>query len=348
MKGTMKAARFYKAGEPLKIEEVPIPQIGSNDVLLKVRANGICGSDIHILEGVTPTGSIPQILGHEFAGEIAEVGSEVKNWQIGDRVCVDSIVSCDSCYNCLRGRESICVTRKLLGIHLDGGMAEYARVPARNLIRLPENVPFDQGAIVTDAVATPFHALFKRGHLQLGDTVAVFGIGGLGIHAVQLAKIGGAAQLIAVDVFEENLERAVKVGADYVVKADEADPVKAIKDLTGGRGVDIALECIGKKSTIEQSLRSICVGGKAVIVGLGPDAIETQPPTVYVRNEYELIGSYSFERGEINKLVNMIASGRLDLSLSITERLPLEETNTALEHLQNKIGNPIRIVIVQD
>lgn len=344
----MKAVRFYEPEKPLKIEEVPVPEVGPNEVLIDVKATGICGSDIHILEGVTPTGFSPITLGHENAGVIVEVGENVKEWKPGDRVCVNAIVFCGTCYNCLRGRYSICVTRRLLGIHLDGGLADYCKAPVENLIKLPDSIPFEQCAIITDAVATPYHALTKMGGFQLGESLAVFGIGGLGFHGVQLGKIAGASKVIAVDVINENLNLAKKHGADVVIDASKEDPVGTIKEATNGEGVDLALECVGLENTISQSVESVKIGGKAVVVGLGPDPIKTLPPTAFVRSEIELIGSYSFETGEIQRLVDLAASERLDLSDSITSRFTLDSANEALNNLWNKVDNPIRIVINQE
>ncbi len=344
----MKAMRFYEKEKPLVMEDIPIPEIGPDDVLLDVKACGICGSDIHILEGVTPTGFLPITMGHEMSGVIAELGANVKGWKAGDRVCVDCIISCGTCFNCLTGRESVCFTKRLLGIHENGGMAEYCCVPARNLIALPDNVPFDIGAIITDAVATPYHALVKIGQFKLGQSIAVFGVGGLGCQAVQLAALAGASKIIAVDVNPAVLERAKKLGADHVINSKETDPVTAILELTGGTGVDLAGEFIGLAKTIDQAVRCVRIGGRAVLVGLGPENICTLPPTLFVRQEREILGSYSFERTEIQTLVQLASSGRLDLSGAVTERLPLEEANTALDHLWKKIGNPIRIVITQD
>ena len=165
----MKAARFHKVNYPLVVEEIPSPKPKSKEVLLKVKACGICGSDIHIVyEGITPTAFQPIILGHEFSGEVAGLGEGVKGWKVGDRAAVNCVVSCGTCPNCCLGNEQICLQRRLLGIHLNGGLAEYAVVPAANLARLPENVPFDQGAILTDAVATPYHGLTRRGNLLPG------------------------------------------------------------------------------------------------------------------------------------------------------------------------------------
>ena len=344
----MKAARFYKTNEPLRLEEVPVPQIGPNEVLVEVKANGICGSDIHIVyEGVTPTGFLAIILGHEPSGVVAELGKNVKDWKVGERVAVSSVVTCGKCYNCLRGRESICVDRKLLGIHLNGGLAEYMAAPQENLIKLPQNVPFDQGAVVTDAVATPYHAITSRGKLKIGETVAVVGCGGLGIHAVQLCKIGGASRVIAIDADDTVLERTIKVGATDTINTKEVNAVQWVKELTGGLGVDLALEFVGDQETIALGVESLKIGGRLVVCGLGANNINVFPPTIFVRSELEVIGSYAWERQEIAKLLDLVSRGMLDLSGSITSRFRLDEVNIAFETLRDKVGKPIRIVIVR-
>jgi len=345
----MKAARFYRVGEPLKIDTIPIPEPGPGDVLVDVKACGICGSDIHILyEGVTPTPYTPITLGHEPSGVIAEIGSEVDGWKVGDRVTVNPFLTCGRCMNCLSGNSQICLSRRVIGIHTEGGLAEFLKVPAKNLVRLSENIPFDQGGIIVDAVATPFHAIIKRGTLKAGEKVAVFGCGGLGIHGVQIAKICGASLVVGVDAVDSALEMAKKVGADEIINSRREAPAQKIKEMTGGIGVDLAIEFIGLRETIEQSVECLKLGGRAVVVGLGPEKISLLPPTVFVRSEVSLLGSYGSTQLEIRTLVDLLASGRLDLSESITERVSLEEVNKGLEHLHKKIGNPIRIVILMD
>ena len=346
MQENMKAGRFYKVGMPLKVETIPVPRLGPEEVLVSVRACGICGSDIHIVyEGVTPTAYSPITLGHEPSGVIAALGSEVDGWKVGDRVTVNPFLTCGKCINCLSGNSQICISRKVIGIHTEGGLAEFLRAPSKNLIRLPENIPFDQGGIAVDAVATPFHAITKRGALKVGEKVAVFGCGGLGIHGVQIAKVCGASLVIAVDTIDSALERAKKVGADEVINPRKESPVQKIKDLTGGIGVDLALEFIGLRETITQAVRCVRVGGRVVIVGLGPDEVILPPPTQIVRTELSLLGSYGSTTSEIQSVINLVASGKLNLSESITERFPLEEVNRGLDHLHKKIGSPIRIVI---
>jgi len=345
----MRAARFYKVGEPLKIDLIPVPRLGSEDVLVDVKACGICGSDIHIVyEGVTPTSYSPITLGHEPSGVIAELGSEVKGWNVGERVTINPFLTCGKCINCLSGNSQICLSRRVIGIHTEGGLAEFLKVPSENLVCLPQNIPFDQGGIAVDAVATPFHAITKRGALKVGEKVAVLGCGGLGIHGVQIAKICGASLVIAVDASDSALERAKKVGADEVINPRTEESAKKIKGLTGGIGVDLALEFIGLRETIDQAVGCIRVGGRVVVVGLGPDAVVLPPPTQIVRSELSFLGSYGSTTSEIQSVIDLVASGKLNLSDSITERFPLEEVNKGLDHLHKKIGNPIRIVIEID
>lgn len=343
----MKAARFYKPKEPLRIEEVPTPALGPNDVIVEVKAAGLCGSDVHILEGETFTGFIPITLGHESAGVIARVGEQVSVWKPGDRVCIDCVTTCGLCYNCLRGRDSICLSRRLIGIHLDGALAQYVKVSARNLVELPESVSFEQGAILTDAVATPYHAIVKRAKLSIGETIAVFGLGGLGVHALQVSKLMGAGLVIGVDVEEAILARGIAFGADVVVHSGKEDPTRRIKELTEGYGVDVAIECIGKNLTVSQCVESVRVGGRAVVLGLGPDNIHLRPITEFVRGEIELIGSSAFELKEVQQIVQLVASGRLDLSRSVTRRISLEEVNQGIDDLKTKRGNPIRILVTE-
>lgn len=342
----MRAARFYEVGEPLRIDKIPVPKLGPGDVLVDIKACGICGSDIHIVyEGVTPTAYSPMTLGHEPSGVIFGIGSDVNNWKIGDRVTINPFLTCGLCINCLSGNSQVCFSRRVIGIHTEGGLAEFLKVPAKNLVLLPENIPFDQGGIIVDAVATPFHAVTNRGGLKAGEKVAIFGCGGLGIHGVQIARVSGASLVIAVDAIDSALERAKKVGADEVINPLKGNPVEKIKEMTEGMGVDLAVEFVGLKETIEQAVRSVRVGGRTVVVGLGPEMISLPPPVTFVRTELSFLGSYGSTILEIQNVIDLVASGKLNLSESITERFPLEEVNKGLDHLHKKIGNPIRIVI---
>ncbi len=349
MSGKMRAARFYKVRAPLKVEIVPIPKLEGNEVLVNVKACGICGSDIHILyEGVTPTAYCPITLGHEPSGVIAALGPEGEGWKIGERVTLNPFLTCGKCINCLSGNSQICLSRRVIGIHTEGGLAEFLKVPSENLVRLPSAIPFDQGGIAVDAVATPFHAITSRGGLKAGEKVAVFGCGGLGIHGVQIAKVCGASLVIAVDTIDSALERARKVGADEVINPKKEEPIQKVKEMTRGTGVDLALEFVGLKETIKQAVGCVRIGGRTVVVGLGPEAISLLPPTVFVRSELSFLGSYGSTTSEIQSVIDLAAGGKLNLSESITQRFSLDEVNKALDHLRRKIGNPIRIVIQMD
>src|SRR5215207_6495692 len=328
----MKAARFYEVNEPLRVEEVPVPEVQEDEVLVQTRAVGLCGSDIHIVfEGVTPTAFTPITLGHEPSGELAHTGTRVEGWEEGDRVTVDPVLFCGSCRNCITGHTEICLTRRLIGIQAEGALAE--------------NVPFTVGAIITDAIATPFRALVDRAVLKVGESVAIYGVGGLGLHAVQIARLLGAAKIFVVDPREEQLERAKRLGGDVTINPEENSPVEAILEATGGLGVDVAVELVGLEQTVAQAVESLARGGRAVVVGLGPDAIKTVPPTVFVRDQISLLGSYAFTKRNVEQLVDLAAAGRLDLEGSITHTFPLDEVNKGLEYLHEKIENPIRVAI---
>ena len=342
----MKAARLHKINEPLIIEDISIPEIGMEDVLVKVRACGICGSDLHLLDGTTVLPRYPTTLGHEFSGVISKLGEAVQGWQEGDRVCVDFLVTCGKCSFCLAGRESICINRKGLGAYFDGGFAEYVKVPARNLIALPEEISFEEGAIITDAVATPFHAISKRANLKPGDTVAIFGAGGIAAHAIQLTKLSGAGLIIVVDIINEVLERAKRLGADMVINSTKENPVQKIKEITNG-GVDLSLEAVGLQKTISQAVESLRPGGRALLIGLSTEDIVLPNPGIFVRSEFEVIGCYAFERAEIQTIIGMVSKGQLNLKESISRRISLDEINDGLEQLKTKEGNPLRIIVVQ-
>ena len=342
----MTAARFYEVEEPLRLEEIPVPEIREDEVLVQMKAVGLCGSDVHIVfEGVTPTGFTPITLGHEPCGVVAATGARVEGWEEGDRVSVTPAFFCSSCRNCITGHPNVCLERKIFGIQLEGALAEYMVAPAKNLVRLPEEVPFEVGAIITDAVATPFQAMSERAALRAGETVAVFGAGGLGLHAVQISRLLGAQKIIVVDPREGQLERAAQMGADLTIDPQKTSPVEAILEATGGLGVDVAAEFVGLQQTISQCVESVVRGGRVVVVGLGPDPINIVPPTVFVRDGISLLGSYGFTKRNIEQLVDLAATGRLNLEASITHTFPLDEVNTALKYLHEKIENPIRVAV---
>ncbi len=342
----MRAVRFEGAGMPLAVREVPVPRPAADEVLVRVATTGLCGSDVHIaVEGITLTPYLPITLGHEIAGTIAAVGSGVSEWAVEQRVRVFPLTSDGTCAACLGGHSEICLQRRAIGIHTDGGLAEFVAVPARNVCAIPDGVPFEQASICTDAVITPFHALADIARLGPGESVVVIGVGGLGLHAVQIAALIGASPVIAVDTRRSQLDRATAAGADVVVDAAGAPVVESVLAATAGMGVDVAAEFIGTQATIAQAVECLRIGGRAVIAGLGADPITVLPPTVFVRRQLQLLGSYGASIATLRRVLQLVAADRLDLSSSITHVFALEDADEALRTLHQKTGDPQRVVV---
>ena len=345
---TMRAARLHavaREGAPpdVRVDRVPVPEPGPGEVLVRVRACGLCASDLHVVGGVTPPGHLPLVLGHEAAGDVAAVGPGVEGWLEGDRVLVLPAWACGSCGYCRVGRENLCRDLAVPGVDVDGSQATYALADARALTHVPRSVPVEQAAILADAVATPYHAL-KRAGVSQGVSVAVVGLGGLGMHAVQLARLAGAEHVVGVDVDPTNLERALLWGVDEVVDASDGQPARAVRALTDG-GVDRALEFVGRPDTVDQATKMLAPGGRAVVVGLHAGPLTALPEALLVQNELEVVGSFGSTRKDVDELVDLVDAGRLDLSRSVTHRTDLDGFTDALQQLASREGSPVRIVV---
>jgi 2-desacetyl-2-hydroxyethyl bacteriochlorophyllide A dehydrogenase len=341
---TMLAAQLTETGKPLELVRLPVPEPGEEDILVRVRAAGICSSDIHYQDGRSRVTKMPLTLGHEIAGEVVKCGSKVTGLKPGDRVCLFYLVTCGKCAMCCSGNDNYCREAKMLGKNIDGGFAEYVTVPARNAFPFPDCIPFSQAALITDAVATPFHAL-KRGAVQTGEKVLIIGIGGLGIHAVQIARIMGAGQVIAMDLSEDKLELARKLGATAAVNPATDNVEQKISELTSGNGIDVAVELIGLPATVKQAIDSTGLGGRTVIVGICPDEIGISPYHDLLLRERTVMGSADQRREDFPVIIELAAQGRLNLNYSVTHELPLEEVNRGLEMLRKKDENIVRITI---
>lgn len=341
----MKAVRFIGIDQPLQMQDIPVPEISAWDVLVKVKAAGICHSDAHYRKGISPVKPVPLTLGHEVAGIIEKVGTNVTNLKPGDRVCLHYNLSCGDCYHCTTSNDQFCEKVLMIGHYTNGGYAEYIAVPARNAILLPDEIPFDQGATLMCASATAFHAL-RKSRLKGGETVAVFGAGGLGQSAIQLAKALGAIEVFAVDINEDKLSLAAQYDA-IPINAKEADPVAEIKRLTNGKGVDVAIEMIGLSKTMKQALQIAGVLGRVVVVGVSNQPLEIQTYTELLGNEVELIGSNDHHLQELPILLDLARRGVLDTSQVVTQTIALDADaiNKALDELE-RFGGGIRTVIV--
>ena len=343
----MKAVRMVETGKPLELQQIPIPSAGEEDVLVRVRAAGICHSDAHYRAGRSSMGRMPITLGHEVAGEVEWVGSMVTNVRAGNRVCLHYNISCGTCYYCQSGKEQFCTTVKMIGHHIDGGYAEYIAVPAQNAIPLPDEISFEEGATLMCASATALHAL-RRGRVKDGETVAVFGVGGLGMSAIQLAKALGAVEVYAVDIKQDKLELASEYGA-IPIDASRSDAVKEIRKSTRGKGVDVALEMIGLPVTMKQTIEAVGVLGRAVIVGLSQTPLEVHPYQTLIGYETEIIGSNDHLLQELPLLIDMARQKVLDTSRVVSQTIPLdaEKINQRLDDLEH-FTDDVRTVIVHN
>ncbi len=340
----MKAIRLTAIGSPLEEQGIEDPPVGVRDVLIRVRAAGICHSDAHYRAGVSPV-KLPLTLGHEVAGVVERVGAEVKHLRAGNRVCVHYLVTCGECPFCRTGSEQFCPSAGMIGKHRDGGYAEFIVVPGRSVFLLPDEIPFEQGAIMMCSSATSLHAL-KKARLVAGDSVAVFGVGGLGISAIQLARNLGAARVFAIDINPRKLELAERFDA-IAINAAAGDPVEQLREITNGLGVDVALELVGLPVTMRQAVQSLATLGRAALVGLTQESFEVAPYRELINKEAEIIGVSDHLASEIAVLLQMARAGQLDLSHGIIRSVPLEAgaINAALDNLE-EFGDDVRAVIV--
>jgi propanol-preferring alcohol dehydrogenase len=346
MQRLMRAARFHGVDIPIRIEDVPYPVPGPGDVVVRVAACGICGSDIHFLEGMPVPAGVPITLGHEPAGVIESVGAEVSGWTPGDRVALHLGSGCGTCRTCQSGHPNCCQRLIAPGLHIDGAFAEAIRVPASSLVRVPDAVSLTAAAVATDCVATPYHALTCRARLRRGERVAVIGTGGVGGQAVRLASVLGAGQVVAVDLSAVALERAARSGAsDCIHVSPGDDPAGRIRELTDG-GADVVLECVGSPATVASGVRALLPGGRLIAVGVGmmPPMIDL-PQALFSVTELSVLGSFGSHKEDLEEIFRLEAAGTIDIESSISHRLSLEQVAEGLEMLRTKTGDPQRIVV---
>jgi propanol-preferring alcohol dehydrogenase len=342
----MQAFQLEKIGAPLVARDVPAPLPEPGSVVVQVHAAGICHSDAHYRSGESPTGDLPLTLGHEVAGIIAAVGDGVPEERVGERVCLHYLITCGRCHYCRRGLEQFCETGRMIGKHRHGGFAEQIVVPERNALRLPNRVPLEHGAVLMCSAATSLHAL-RKARFAAGERVAVFGVGGLGMSAVQLALALGALEVYAVDRDETKLRAAEGHGA-VPVDASREDAPATIRDATGGHGVDVALELIGRPETVRAAVLSLAPTGRAAAAGIGDLPVSLHTYREVIGTEAELIGVSDHTREEIELLLDLTAGGRLDLDEVVTERVPfdIDELNARLDRL-DAYTSPVRTVMTR-
>ena len=340
----MKAVRLVQPGRPLELHDIPQPHPGEDDVLVRVRAAGICHSDAHYRAGISRLDPLPLTLGHEVAGVVEATGRKVKRFRPGERVCLHYLATCGTCAWCVKGNEQFCETGAMIGKARAGGYAEFIVIPARSVFTLPDEIPFGHGAIMMCSSATSLHALHKA-RLQPGESVAIFGAGGLGMSAIQLARSLGASQVFAVDLQPNKLKLARSLGA-VPIDARAGDPVAMIRAQTGGRGVDVALELIGLPLTMQQSVRALARLGRAALAGITDKTFDVSPYHELINREAEIIGVSDHLAAEIPTLLEFARTGKLNLSHAVTRSVPLEAKaiNDVLDGLEH-FGEDVRVVI---
>ena len=341
----MRALRIESHGQPLVAADIDMPAPAADEIVIRVRAAGICHTDANLRRGGSSSASLPLIPGHEIAGEISAIGDAVSDRRLGERACVHYVVSCTHCVHCRAGREQFCTTGQMIGAQRPGGYAEFVAVPARNAVLLPDNISFVHGAVMMCSSATSLHAL-HRGRIALGDTVAVLGVGGLGISAVQIARELGASRVFAIDRDAGKLKVAESLGATPV-NAGECDAVARVRELTGGVGVTIALDLVGAPAVTLQALQMLAVHGRAVAVGIHPNAMELPVYRTILGPEVELIGANDHLLSELHALIAMAQRGGLDLGPVDVRSIPLDAdaVNSVLDALDNYQA-PFRTAIV--
>lgn len=341
----MKAVRLMQLGRALEDAEIAVPEIGASEVLVRVAACGICHSDAHYRAGISSIDSLPVTPGHEIAGRVETVGEEVTDVSPGDRVCIHYLVSCGACDFCLRGNEQFCAKVQMIGKRRDGGYADFIAVPGRNVFALPSEISFEQGAIMMCSSATAVHALSKA-RLKPGESVAIFGFGGLGFSALQLARASDCGQVYVVEINPAKLTTAVKFGA-VPIDATVGLPVEQILDATSGKGVDVAIELVGSAATMQQAVQCLAVQGRAAMVALSRESISLLPYPNLINKEAEVIGVSDHLASELPVLLALARNGKLYFPEETLRHVDLDaaEINSALDGLE-RCSDHIRTVIV--
>ncbi len=326
---------LHEYDKPLVYEDTADPCPGENEIVLKVRGAGMCQTDIKIVTGQLDRFiSLPLIPGHETAGEIVETGKNVKNLKPGQKGVVYSIIGCKECEYCRTGNENLCISVKRIGFEADGGFAEYVRLPADNFCLFTADIPFEQMAILPDAAGTPYHAFKKIANPDLGKKVVIVGAGGLGLHAVQIAK-GKGAFVIACDISREALDLAGFYGADLCIdSSDSSMACEAVMDATGGRGADIVLEGVGTSRTVEWSIKCLKKGGTMVVMGYDPVNCVPLPFIDIHNNELKIAGTKITTRQELAEVVELAEKGVI--KPVVTKTLPLEHLNEGFDLVRNR------------
>lgn len=325
-------ALVYRGPKKIVVEEAPVPEISADDVLIKVRASGICGSDIHGYLGGTGRRTEGYCMGHEFCGEIAQLGEHVSSWAVGDRVVVQPSIFCGECEYCKAGKTQLCLHKKFLGVFdVNGAMAEYVAVPAKLLYKMPDSMSFVEGALI-EPLAVAKCAVDKLPGGVRGRNVLVVGVGTIGLLIISVLKARGAKTIIASDLSENRLNFAKTVGADYAFDPSKVDIVAAIKEVTNGLGADASLEAVGADRPVKTAIDCVRLGGDCVWVGNSKKEIVIDMQSVVTR-EITVYGTYTYSHKAFGETISEMADMGIDAQAFVGKRIPIEEAPAIFEYL---------------
>lgn len=336
----MKAVQVKNPRE-IQIVDVEKPQIQhAGDVLVRVRIAGICGSDVHIYHGTNPMASYPRIIGHEFAGEVAVVGEGVENLSVGDRVVVEPITYCGTCYACKSGRPNVCADLEVLGVHQDGGMQEFIRVPQEKVHKLSGDVEWEVATMVE-----PFTIAAQstwRGDVKAGETVLIMGAGPIGLAILQYSKYKGATCIVS-DIDNSRLEEAVKNGADFTINPMEVDVVEKAKELTQGSGPNVTIDSACTVQTFEQAVEMTSPAGRVVVLGFS--VVPSKIAQVHItKKELTIVGS-RLQTNKFREVIDLFESGALNPKVFVTHKFPFTEAQKAMDLIEDTTIQKNKVVL---
>lgn len=330
----------------LELAEMPRPEVAAGEVLVRVKACGICGSDVHGFDGSTGRRLPPIVMGHEAAGMVAAVGSGVKRFREGDRVTFDSTVWCGECFHCRRGEVNLCDNRQVIGVspgeyRRHGAFAEYVAVPERIVYKLPDALSFEHAAMI-EAVSVAVHAVSIT-PVKLEDTAVVVGTGMIGVLVARALKLAGCGRVIAVDIDDARLQMAARFGADQLINGNEADVAAVVRETTGGRGADLAFEVVGATRPLQTALASVRKGGSLTLVGNVSPAVEL-PLQAVVTREVRVRGSCA-SAGEYPACISLLARGAIDVAPLISAVAPIEEGPQWFRRLYDREPKLMKVIL---
>jgi L-gulonate 5-dehydrogenase len=323
-----------------EVQDRPVPEPGPDEALIKVRAVGICGSDLHAFHGNQPFVTYPRVLGHEVAGQVVEIGSAVDTLKAGDRVCVDLVINCGHCYPCRIGRPNCCVSIRVMGVHVDGGFAEYIVAPASRVYRLPDSLPDDHAAMV-ETLTIGCQAV-ARGDVAAGESVAIIGAGPIGLVAMLAARSRGA-RVIVCDLLDSRLALARSLGAEAVVNSGASSLTDEVARFTSGEGANVVIEAVGVVPAVESAIEIASAAGRVVLLGLGARPVPIVPTTL-IRKELDIRASRMNSR-RFPEAIALASSLLAPLGKMITHRMPLTNAAEAFEMLSAHPESACKVVL---